>query len=635
MCSVSSIDCDGTPNGLTRKACTRATATRAMRTSVNRGRRRRRRVVGPSGAGASAVTRVTLVRPRDGCRFGPGRPRCEPCRMVSVVLGMLFCVALALVVVALVAVPARRAGRDVLTERGEEVVGSIRERQLPLARGERRERPRTSAARPRRVGLDAARRRPRADRAGAAPGRPARVVRWAGPRARGAPPVRSGIDPAAVDPDVRPQDDLFAHVNGRWLATTPIPAGPRPLRHLRRAARDGRGARARHHRGGRGRRPRRPGTVAAKVGDLYASFMDEDAVEALGVGPAGRRPRRASAALGHGRRLVARPGALHARRRPRASSSRSSTPTTATPAATSSTSSRPASACPTRRTTARTRTPTTRAAYVGHVERMLAPRRLARPRRARPSGSWPSRPGSPPATGTRSTNRDPVSDVQPRRPRRPRRRWRPGVDWDALPRAASAPPDEAFDAGRRAPARPPALDGRRAGRASRSQAWRDWLAWHVVHAHAPYLSAGVRRGELRLLRPHPVRRPRDARALEAGRRPRRGGAGRGGRAALRRAALPAAGQGAHGRARRQPRRGLPAAAWRSRAVDGRRHPARGARQARPVHAEDRLPRPLARLLGPRDRARRPARQRAPGRRVRGRPPARQARRARSTATSGS
>jgi hypothetical protein len=56
--------------------------------------------------------------------------------MVSVVMGMLFCVALALVVMALVAVPARRAGRDVLTERGEEVVGSIRDRQLSLGRSE-------------------------------------------------------------------------------------------------------------------------------------------------------------------------------------------------------------------------------------------------------------------------------------------------------------------------------------------------------------------------------------------------------------------------------------------------------------------------------------------------------------------
>jgi hypothetical protein len=54
--------------------------------------------------------------------------------MVSVVLGMLVCVALALVVVALVAVPARREGRDLLTERGEDLVGSLRERPLSLGR---------------------------------------------------------------------------------------------------------------------------------------------------------------------------------------------------------------------------------------------------------------------------------------------------------------------------------------------------------------------------------------------------------------------------------------------------------------------------------------------------------------------
>lgn len=57
--------------------------------------------------------------------------------MVSLVLGMLFCVGLALAVVALVAVPARRAGREVLTERGEEVLGSIRERQLLPGRSDR------------------------------------------------------------------------------------------------------------------------------------------------------------------------------------------------------------------------------------------------------------------------------------------------------------------------------------------------------------------------------------------------------------------------------------------------------------------------------------------------------------------
>lgn len=54
--------------------------------------------------------------------------------MVAVVVGMLFCVGVAVAVMALVAVPARRAGRDVLTERGEEVVGSLRERADVLGR---------------------------------------------------------------------------------------------------------------------------------------------------------------------------------------------------------------------------------------------------------------------------------------------------------------------------------------------------------------------------------------------------------------------------------------------------------------------------------------------------------------------
>jgi hypothetical protein len=48
--------------------------------------------------------------------------------MVALILGMLLCVGLALAVVALVAIPARREGRDLLTPRGEEVVAAARER---------------------------------------------------------------------------------------------------------------------------------------------------------------------------------------------------------------------------------------------------------------------------------------------------------------------------------------------------------------------------------------------------------------------------------------------------------------------------------------------------------------------------
>ena len=46
--------------------------------------------------------------------------------MTALVLGMLFCLALAIAVVLLVAIPARREGRDVLTSRGEDVVDSMR-----------------------------------------------------------------------------------------------------------------------------------------------------------------------------------------------------------------------------------------------------------------------------------------------------------------------------------------------------------------------------------------------------------------------------------------------------------------------------------------------------------------------------
>ena len=40
--------------------------------------------------------------------------------------------------------------------------------------------------------------------------------------------IRSGIDLSYVDADARPQDDLFGHVNGRWLADTTFPRTGRP-----------------------------------------------------------------------------------------------------------------------------------------------------------------------------------------------------------------------------------------------------------------------------------------------------------------------------------------------------------------------------------------------------------------------
>jgi putative endopeptidase len=92
---------------------------------------------------------------------------------------------------------------------------------------------------------------------------------------------RSGLDLRWVDPGTRPQDDLFGHVNGRWLTSHAIPddrAQDGAFRDLRdRAEEDVRaiveGARDLE------------GPEARQIADLYASFMDTAAIEAAGVEP--------------------------------------------------------------------------------------------------------------------------------------------------------------------------------------------------------------------------------------------------------------------------------------------------------------------------------------------------------------
>ncbi len=48
--------------------------------------------------------------------------------MVVLIVGMLVCLVLAVAVVGLVAIPARREGRGLLTPKGEEVLSRVRER---------------------------------------------------------------------------------------------------------------------------------------------------------------------------------------------------------------------------------------------------------------------------------------------------------------------------------------------------------------------------------------------------------------------------------------------------------------------------------------------------------------------------
>ena len=109
------------------------------------------------------------------------------------------------------------------------------------------------------------------------------------PRTAPADAARSGIDRAALDPAVRPQDDLYRHVNGRWLATHEIPAD-RAMDGAFRALHDQSELHVREIITDLGEAVATGaadvGPDAAKVGALYASFMDTARIEALGTTPA-------------------------------------------------------------------------------------------------------------------------------------------------------------------------------------------------------------------------------------------------------------------------------------------------------------------------------------------------------------
>ncbi len=90
------------------------------------------------------------------------------------------------------------------------------------------------------------------------------------------------LDFSAFDPDIRVQDDLFRHVNGAWLSTAEIPAD-KPLTGAFMKLRDQAEEAVRVIITTLAEAA--PGTDAAKIADLYASFMDADAVEAAGAAP--------------------------------------------------------------------------------------------------------------------------------------------------------------------------------------------------------------------------------------------------------------------------------------------------------------------------------------------------------------
>ena len=94
-------------------------------------------------------------------------------------------------------------------------------------------------------------------------------------------PARTGLDLQWVDTAIRPQDDLFQHVNGQWLRTHEIPADRSQdgaFYALRDRAEED--VRAIVEEAGS-----QPGDDARKIADLYGSFMDVERIEAAGTKP--------------------------------------------------------------------------------------------------------------------------------------------------------------------------------------------------------------------------------------------------------------------------------------------------------------------------------------------------------------
>jgi putative endopeptidase len=85
-----------------------------------------------------------------------------------------------------------------------------------------------------------------------------------------------------LDPSIRPQDDLFRHVNGRWLETVEIDADKQAAGAFI-TLRDASEAAIREI--VTGLAGSAPGTEAALVENLFGSFMDAEHVDALGLAP--------------------------------------------------------------------------------------------------------------------------------------------------------------------------------------------------------------------------------------------------------------------------------------------------------------------------------------------------------------
>lgn len=94
--------------------------------------------------------------------------------------------------------------------------------------------------------------------------------------------IKPGLDTSSFDTSVRPQDDLFRHTNGKWLRDFEIPSD-QAIYGSFIALRDLSEERVREILEDAAANPK-PG-VSQKIGDMYASFLNEQRANELGKAP--------------------------------------------------------------------------------------------------------------------------------------------------------------------------------------------------------------------------------------------------------------------------------------------------------------------------------------------------------------
>jgi len=94
----------------------------------------------------------------------------------------------------------------------------------------------------------------------------------------------AGVDLAAMDKAVHPGDDFFRYANGAWLKATEIPQD-RSSYGLDAKLAEEANQRTRSLLEDASKSPAAPGSDERRIGDYYAAYMDEAAIEAAGITP--------------------------------------------------------------------------------------------------------------------------------------------------------------------------------------------------------------------------------------------------------------------------------------------------------------------------------------------------------------